>query len=254
MHTLAIGPDRCANSYSGCTVNGLRFHTKDHDHGQTIQNSGIPLPAFHGKLEVHLYGILCEVLELHYRNKRVLLLKCEWFDTNQRKSNIRNEKGFVSINISRRWYEDQPFILVNEAEQVFYVDDYKFGMNWKVVQFVQPRHLWDIPEIENDEEDIEDQSSEPWDLVITRNMFINGSMEFDYLNRADVKPTVVEGNVMGLKLNMLDDSTTNMELSEDDDSLPASNSDSFDALNSHDTDGEQVCELLIKVFHLYFVF
>ena len=29
---------------------------------------------------------------------------------------------------------------------MFYLDDYKNGQNWKVVQKVQHRHLWDILE------------------------------------------------------------------------------------------------------------
>ncbi|KAK3219394.1 hypothetical protein Dsin_013364 [Dipteronia sinensis] len=35
---------------------------------------------------------------------------------------------------------------------LFYVDDYKFGTNWKVVQKIQHRHFWDIPKINDVEE------------------------------------------------------------------------------------------------------
>lgn len=259
MYTLALGPDRCANSYGGCIVNGLRFHTKDHDYGQTIQNSGIMVSGFHGKDKVNFYGELHDVLELQYKSKRVLLFKCEWFDTNFRKGNTRNEKGFVSINISKRWYEDQPFILVNEAEQVFYLDDDKFGNDWKVVQFVQPGFLWDIPEIENDEEDHEDQLSEPRDLVIVRTVPVDAeSMEFGNLNREDVEPVIVEGDVMEMKLNIFDDLTINKEFSEDDpeddDSLSGYDSGLFDSLNSNNTDGERSCKLLITFSSSFFFF
>lgn len=252
MYTLALGPDRSANSYSGCIVNGLRFHTKGYDCGQTIQNSGITVPGFHGKDEVNFYAELHEVLELQYKNKRVLLFKCKWFDTNFRKGNTRKENGIVSINISGTWYEDRPFILVKQAEQVFYVDDYKFGNDWKVVQFVQPRHLWDIPEIENDEEDHEDQSSEPRDLVITRAVLVDpGSMEFGNLSRKDVEPVIVEEDVMGMKLNTLHDLTINQELSEDE-------LEDDDSLSGYDDD-EQACKLITFSslfcfsisFHLY---
>ncbi|KAK1578443.1 hypothetical protein Q3G72_030296 [Acer saccharum] len=45
--------------------------------------------------------------------------------------------------------------LIVQAQQVFYVDDYKFGTNWKVVQYIQHSHLWDIPEM-NDTENSQD--------------------------------------------------------------------------------------------------
>ena len=43
-------------------------------------------------------------------------------------------------------YKNDPFILATQAQQVFYLDDYKNGHNWKVVQKVNHRHMWDVPE------------------------------------------------------------------------------------------------------------
>ena len=46
----------------------------------------------------------------------------------------------------RSRYDNDPFILAIQSQQVFYLDDYKYGPNWKVVQKVNHRHMWDVPE------------------------------------------------------------------------------------------------------------
>ncbi|KAL6202866.1 hypothetical protein ACLB2K_026570 [Fragaria x ananassa] len=47
---------------------------------------------------------------------------------------IRYDYNLTSINTTSTWYDDEPFILATEAQQVFYLDDYKLGSHWKVVQ------------------------------------------------------------------------------------------------------------------------
>ena len=59
---------------------------------------------------------------------------------------------FTSINVSHKWYPDDPYMLAYQAKQVFYIDDPKLGPNWKVIHKVQHRHLYDIPnKIEEDQ-------------------------------------------------------------------------------------------------------
>ena len=46
-------------------------------------------------------------------------------------------------------------ILATQAYQVFYLEDPKNGTNWKIVQVVQNKHVWDVPEgedIENEDD------------------------------------------------------------------------------------------------------
>ncbi|XP_060968485.1 uncharacterized protein LOC133036031 [Cannabis sativa] len=47
------------------------------------------------------------------------------------------------------FYEDEPYILANQAKQVFYLEDPLRGRDWKVVEDISHRQFWDI----NDNED-----------------------------------------------------------------------------------------------------
>ncbi|KAI5350696.1 hypothetical protein L3X38_003587 [Prunus dulcis] len=49
-------------------------------------------------------------------------------------------------SMANGWYKDDPYVLPTQARQVFYVDDPKLGLGWKVVHRFEHRHLWDIPE------------------------------------------------------------------------------------------------------------
>ena len=75
---------------------------------------------------------------------KVELFKCTWFDTNVSRKNIVTDIGSTSINVSSHWYENELYVLARQACQVFYVDDYKMGQNWKVVQKFHHRHVWDV--------------------------------------------------------------------------------------------------------------
>ena len=89
-------------------------------------------------------------MELNYLfGYKVILFKCKWFDTNRKYKRIQQDPHFTIIDISSTWYENDLFVLATQAHQVLYLDDYKNDKNWKVVQKVQHRHLWDILEKDN---------------------------------------------------------------------------------------------------------
>ncbi|GJX18102.1 hypothetical protein Tco_0218934 [Tanacetum coccineum] len=46
---------------------------------------------------------------------------------------VDKESAAISINMSREWFIDQPYILASQAKQVFYAPDLKLGKNWHVV-------------------------------------------------------------------------------------------------------------------------
>lgn len=46
-------------------------------------------------------------------------------------------------------------MLANQAQEVFYVDDMKLGVNWKVVNQVYHRQLWDVLEVDEIEDSFE---------------------------------------------------------------------------------------------------
>ncbi|KAL8156481.1 hypothetical protein AgCh_001541 [Apium graveolens] len=53
----------------------------------------------------------------------------------------------TSVNTSTDWYPTEPFILETQAQQVFYLRDIKLGSDWRFVQKVNHRNVYDIPEL-----------------------------------------------------------------------------------------------------------
>nr|GFB91457.1 hypothetical protein [Tanacetum cinerariifolium] len=135
IRILSCGPLNSVNSYSGCIVNGYKFHTQTREENRACQNSGVVVRGDHGSSMIYYFRILQEVLEVVYLggNKRVLVFKCEWFKVdNANGLQVDKESGSTSVNTSRKWYVDQPYILVSQAKQAFYVPDLKLGRNWSV--------------------------------------------------------------------------------------------------------------------------
>ena len=59
------------------------------------------------------------------------------------------ELGYKAINMLHFSFAEELVILATQAQQVFYLDDPKNGSNWKVVQVVQNKHIWDVLEVDN---------------------------------------------------------------------------------------------------------
>ncbi|KAA0057468.1 acidic leucine-rich nuclear phosphoprotein 32 family member A-like [Cucumis melo var. makuwa] len=115
----------------------------------------------------NFYGVLDEVLHVQYPLRRnVWLFKCRWYDT------------------------DEPVILATQAHQVFYVDDPKNGINWKVVQVIQNKRIWDVPEVE----DVQNDHINILKVVVSHQ--VDDHIEDDTLCRNDVDPTIVERPVV----------------------------------------------------------
>ena len=115
---------------------------------------------------------------------------------------IQQDPHFTIINISSTWYENDPFVLATQAHQVFYLDDYKNGQNWKVVQKVQHRHLWDILEVDSnievdanfDETNKDDAYQENESCDIEWSFELDDQLErFDRIN---VNPEVINNNIL----------------------------------------------------------
>lgn len=148
IRILSRGPLHSVNRYSGCMVNGYRFHTQSREKNRKTQNSGVVVQGDHGENVIDFYGTLQQVLEVEYlgENKRVLVFKCDWFNVGDRTGlQIDKESRVASVNTSRKWYIDQPYILASQAKQVFFARDLKLGNNWHVVQSSTPRTLYDVP-------------------------------------------------------------------------------------------------------------
>ncbi|XP_065860347.1 uncharacterized protein [Euphorbia lathyris] len=130
LYVLGLGPGRRVSKYSGIIVKGIRFHTLERNQHRSTQNNGVMVEGEQNSKDVNFYGILQEIIELDYLyGKRVYMFKCDWWDVSDNRNGIRDDGKLVSVNIGRKWYADQPFILASQAEQVFYIDDIKNGSN-----------------------------------------------------------------------------------------------------------------------------
>ena len=88
LYALTCGLDVIVFSYFGCIVNGVWFLVTSRDEHRTTQNSGVMVPREHDNEEIDFYGVLNNVIELIYPlGYRVILFKCDWFDTNLKKKN-----------------------------------------------------------------------------------------------------------------------------------------------------------------------
>ncbi|KAG5547799.1 hypothetical protein RHGRI_013476 [Rhododendron griersonianum] len=116
LWSLANGPNLLVKEYSGCIINGVRFHTREVD-------------------------------------DRLVLFQCEWYNTGNtgRARTIRTDAHCTSIDVTSRWYQSDPFVLPSQAKQVFYLNDTKWGKPWQVVQQVQQRGVFVVPEVDNEE-------------------------------------------------------------------------------------------------------
>ncbi|GJT07573.1 reverse transcriptase domain-containing protein [Tanacetum coccineum] len=129
-------------------VSKIKFHTEIREIDRKTQDSGIVVKGEYGEDIIDYYRILQEVLEVKYlgENKRVLVFKCDWFMVYDKKGlQVDRESAAISINVSRKWFKDQPYILASQAKQVFYVPDLKLGKQWYVVESSPHRKLFDVP-------------------------------------------------------------------------------------------------------------
>ena len=109
-------------------------------------------------------------------------------------------------------------MFASQAKQVFYINDPKYGNNWKVVQVVQNKRVWDMPEVEEQEND----QVELLKVVNVIPCTIDISPEDINLCRDDVDPIVIEEQI----IQQVDDDFINDE--EEDVHLSSNRSLSLD--------------------------
>ncbi|KAL5576197.1 hypothetical protein UlMin_017896 [Ulmus minor] len=161
--SLASKSNIIVSSYPACIVNGVWFVTHARDVRLKTQNSGVSVPGTENEI---FYGQLQEILEFSYLNDfSVVLFKCKWFRCDSRR--MVTENNITSINITSESYKDDQFILASQAQQVFYVEDPSRGPNWRVVQHVNHRSIWDITEDGMSDIDLlQDNSSSNFTLFV----------------------------------------------------------------------------------------
>ncbi|KAG8384527.1 hypothetical protein BUALT_Bualt04G0127200 [Buddleja alternifolia] len=98
--------------------------------------------------QVPYYGILTDIIEIQYAyNMKFILFKCDWVD-NDKGGLMEAAYHFKLVNFNRLMYRnnlpsDEPFILSNQAEQVWYVSD-PMDTEWNVAVTMARRDDFDV--------------------------------------------------------------------------------------------------------------
>ncbi|CAL9016723.1 unnamed protein product [Prunus brigantina] len=161
LYNLAFGPIR-AELFSGCNVNGVKFLGVARDDKLCTQNSGVHVPGGGESTDIDFYGKLTTVVQLLYKDRyQVILFKCRWFDTNpNRPGSVKIDHGLLSVNMNRSWYDDDPYILANMVTQIVYLDDPKAGSGWNVVQKMDRRNVYAVPELDPTDNDVDNVANQ----------------------------------------------------------------------------------------------
>ncbi|CAL1407368.1 unnamed protein product [Linum trigynum] len=193
MYALACGPHIGVKKYAGCIVNGVRFHTKDRNAHTRTQTCGVMVEGYHVNKLIDFYGVIDEILVVEYvKDKKVVLFKCEWFKLDGRKKGIQTDGHVTSINVGSLWYENDSFILADQAKQVFYLKDTKLGKDWKVVRKCRHRHIFDVP-------------IAPSEVVDSEEVQDNVDIAFqEEVSNVDASLVIEEQHLIGLSRSNLD--------------------------------------------------
>jgi len=82
------------------------------------------------------FGVIEEIWEVNYVKFSVCVFKCKWVN-----SNIdvwTNDFGFTLVDLKKLAYQNEPFIMAEQAKQVFYVQDpcderWSVDLHWKII-------------------------------------------------------------------------------------------------------------------------
>jgi hypothetical protein len=76
------------------------------------------------------------------------LYNCDWFKLDGKRTELKDDGFFRSVNVGSLWYKKDFYILATQARNVFYLPDMRFGKNWQVEQTFEHRHLYNASQSE----------------------------------------------------------------------------------------------------------
>jgi hypothetical protein len=119
---LACGPLSTITSYHGYDINGYTFYTIAQDNKSTYQNGGVRIDAIDNNLQkASYYGQIEEIWELTYSDFKVPTFRCRWVQGAE--GVTKDMYGFTIVDLEQVGYKEEPFVLVDQVSQVFYVTD-----------------------------------------------------------------------------------------------------------------------------------
>ena len=95
--------------------------------------------------ESECYGIIKQIFELYYPGVvglRIVLFRCDWYDSTMDKGVRINRSGIVDVNRSRRYGKYDPFIFASQADQVCFISYPRLSQknsDWYATMQMQPR-------------------------------------------------------------------------------------------------------------------
>ena len=111
---MAWGPIRNVIKWPTYVINGYKFVTKTQNEGMSTTNYGVCVRGGqHDTEKSNYYGVLTDIVEVEYTDrptKKLVLFKCDWFDSSPQGTRI-DKYGNVEIKKSRRYQNYDPFIL-----------------------------------------------------------------------------------------------------------------------------------------------
>jgi hypothetical protein len=118
LFTLSWGPTTCVKLWPSYFINGYHFHTRSYAEGKSTMNYGVCVQSS----SIDFYGELEEIIEVEYpglSTMKVVLFKCHWFDPT-RGTRVHPKYKLVEIDQKKKYKKYDPFILAQQAIQVYY--------------------------------------------------------------------------------------------------------------------------------------
>ena len=148
---VSSSPNNVVRRFNGYIIGGVRFHTKERESKRKTQNSGVIVTSKTSDSEDNIiyYGVIKEMIELNYfEHYKIVLFKCDWFDTKQGMGVKKYALGFTLVNFSKLINTgtnllDEPFVFASQVQQVFYIQD-SLQPNWHIVVRTKPRAVYEM--------------------------------------------------------------------------------------------------------------
>ncbi|XP_038702466.1 uncharacterized protein LOC119999044 [Tripterygium wilfordii] len=187
LRWLAKGPNIVAKQFDSYSINGFKFRTKGCEEFLKSQNSGVVVTAKTTSYasvrdqnpvagDVTYYGRTKNIVELDYYGVfKVLLFKCDWVDTTIGTGLKKDAFGFTLVNFkclvhTGEHIRHEPFILASQAKLVYYVEDLR-DSDWCVVVHVKPRDLFDMGNVDSQNEKETYSENEPYHSQSVESIF-----------------------------------------------------------------------------------
>ncbi|CAM9000805.1 unnamed protein product [Rhodiola kirilowii] len=146
IHYLSSGFQDDVACLATYKVNNYKFHIESHGEGRNTVNSHVYVQGTEG---THYYGVIEEIIHMRCRTNhrlKVVLFKCRWYDPQFNRSYPSN--GIVIVNTQRPYPHYDPYILAQQAVQVYYVTFLSLaGQNnqgWVAICPVKPTNAIDM--------------------------------------------------------------------------------------------------------------